>query len=406
MKVRLGLAIASDTIRAVVVNANEIVWHKEESIDDSSEGAISAKVAKVMRDAPVNRWRRPAVVAAVGPSLSQVRRIGGMPAITDPATLGKIVRENTSRFFLQADTRLLTSDIRLLEPGTVLAAAVNESTANAVASGCTAAGFRLAALVPAAVAIGSALEGDDLCWRDGPAAVRVQLHGGKLVALRPIRAQMVVAELRCRPALAAIEGESWRFAAAYGAALFDVNDPLAIRADKGIVGVRRVPWWRIAAALTAAAVALASAASARGIAATRAREKAERARQAVGGDYAIALSQYAEAAHIKDIVDHIAAFEAGRVSATTLMGAFARRLPERTAITALHMDSIGGTIVVIGPSAADAIAALDAMPEVTNPKLVGPITLESMAGERFERATVSFHYARASRFVPSRPDSH
>ena len=156
----------------------------------------------------------------------------------------------------------------------------------------------------------------------------------------------------------------------------------------------------MAAACTAVVVAVAGAASARGVAASRARANAERALSGAAKDYHTVLAHQTALTRIRTVLDQFAAFESDRVSATMLIGAFARALPDHTAMTALRTDSTGGTIVAIGPNAADLVIALDTLPEVTSPELLGPITQESVAGERLERVTVSFRFARMKQREP------
>jgi Tfp pilus assembly protein PilN len=399
MSTRLGLAVAHGCVRAVLVRAGTAIWTCEVAVDDP--GLLADAIAKLLCSAPVPRWRRAAVAVAMGPSLTQVRQIRGLPSLTDERALASIVREGVSRFFLRGESRLLTTAIRYVEPGCVLAAAIDEAGVRAVITGCASARFRLRALTPAVVVIGAGLYGDELFWRDGPVEVRVLLEHGKLRSVHRIgkRSQADGQDPRPKPSLAKLEDRGWRFADAYGAALLPHHEPLLLRPAKEMAGPRRVPVWRIAAAALVAPCCIASALAARGLAAVRARDDAEIVLTRLSGDYRSALADRSDLQTIAKVLDQVAEFEATRQSVTLLLGVLARVLPERTALTALRVDSAGGTIVVLGPSAANMMSTLENAPGLDSPEMVGPITQEVVAGERLERVTVRF------RFAPPKPNT-
>jgi hypothetical protein len=44
---------------------------------------------------------RPRAVAAIGPSLVQVKKLSGLPLLQDSAALSAVIREGAGRFFLK-----------------------------------------------------------------------------------------------------------------------------------------------------------------------------------------------------------------------------------------------------------------------------------------------------------------
>jgi hypothetical protein len=400
MSTRIGLAIAHDTIRAVIVRAHKVVWIREVAVDDRVQ--LAEEITRLLRLAPAPRLRRSVVTAAIGPSLSQVRQIGGLPPLADTKTLGQIVREGTSRFFLRGEAPLLTTGIWIVEPGRVCAGAIDAATVRAVVAGCASARFPLRALTPAVAVIGAGLVGDDLVWADGAIQVRVTLERGELRSVRRFvsRSTLHREDPRPREALNHIEDRGWRFADAYGAALLRHNEPLILRPPRDMAGPRRVPRWRIAIALIVALAAIGGALTARGLAAARAQQDAAGTLGRLAGPYRTALADRADLQRIVAVLEQVAAFESRRHSPTLLLGELARILPERTALTAVRLDSAGGTIVALGPSAANVMITLEKASGLASPEMIGPITQEMIAGEQLERVTIRFRFASTAVTTP------
>jgi hypothetical protein len=327
-----------------------------------------------------------------------VRRIGGLPHLTDVQTLGKIVREGAIRFFLRSDSPLLTTGVWIIEPGCVCGAAIDEATVRAVVKGCTSARTQLRALIPAAAVIGYSLVGDELCWVDGAVEIQVTLERGKVRSVRRIAKGLLFDHeaLRPRQPLKAIGDGAWRYADAYGATFLPRHEPLSLRPGKDTTEPSRTPRWRIVAAASAALIAVAGAMSARPFAAARARNDAEKALAGLVGSYRTALADRAALERIVAVLKQVADFERNRNSATLLMGALTRTLPEQTALTVVRLDSIGGTIVTLGPSAADVMTTIESAAGIVGPEMVGPITQEVTAGAKLERVTVRFRFAKES----------
>lgn len=72
-------------------------------------------------------------------------------------------------------------------------------------------------------------------------------------------------------------------------------------------------------------------------------------------------------------------------------------LPESTAVTALHIDSLGGSLTVLAPHAAATLEGVAAIPIVARVQMAGAVNREIAAGAELERATLRFTIRRAPR---------
>jgi hypothetical protein len=387
MSASIGLVVASDELRAILVRDGTVCWAARSGrVLDS---ALSAQIKDLLAQAPVDRWRRPRVTGAVGPSASQVKRLQGLPPVEDPAALALIVSEGAGRFFLRNGIPLDTGGVRIVESGTAWAAAYERPMIAEIAAGCRAAGFRLRAVVPSVVALAAVATTESGSWDDGDVRVEFSAAAGTLASVRRVAADAPVMPLAAAPpALASLGADGWRFSDAYGAVTIASSEPLALRP----AGSVNAPSSRrdVARAGIACAIAALLAAAAPGFGAQIDRARASRdlallsatARDAAGADEE--LRRMSRALAESD------AFAASRRSPTELLGGLALALPAGAALVLLRVDSAGGTLVMLAPHAARAIAALDSVPGITAPEIVGPVTRETIANRAVERVTVHF----------------
>lgn len=390
MSVVLGLAIANDRVRAVAVRAERVVWFGEAELE--SHDRIADVVAKLLSAALRGRMRRPSVVVAIGPSFTQTRVIGGLPPMKDTTVLARIIREGTSRFFLQNGIPLVTGNVRVIEPGRVWASAFDEPVVNAAIAGCRAARFRVRAVVPTTAVLGAAFEVDQLLWGDGPVHAEIEIAHGDVIAVR--RRPHVLAEDHAYPstreALSKIGVDAWRFADAYGAAVRASNPPLALKPGRGDFAPSEVPRWRLGVAAMLALGASVVALAAPGFVA-QARARAAEARLAeLAEARSVAVVAETQLARFTTVLNEVAAFDAERRSITMLLADITRVLPDGNAIVTFRVDSAGGTIVAVAPRAAGVVAALEDVPGIVSPQIVGPVTRERVGERELERITVRF----------------
>lgn len=391
MTAGIGLAVASDELRAIVVRDAAAVWAMRCNRDKDSD--LSAQIADLLSQAPVRRWPRPRVAAALGPSASHVRHLAGLPALTDTRALAALVRENAPRFFLRNGIPLETTGVRSTGAYDGWAGALEQPVVNAIASGCRTAGLRLDAILPAAVALAAALPEAEFCWADGSTRLAIRTTNGSIARLRraantsdgsAIAAPVV-------PQLHRLGDEGWRFADAYGASLVRADEPLALRATaRDSVASSR---GRLRAAWLAVAASAVFALSAPPTIDLVERARAARAETVLGKEARDAAALNQELRRVSAALSEAADFAASRRSALGLIAAITNALPAGTAVLMLRADSSGGSLALVAPQAAQAIASLDAATGIVSPTAVGPVTRELIGTQELERATVRFALA-------------
>lgn len=99
-----------------------------------------------------------------------------------------------------------------------------------------------------------------------------------------------------------------------------------------------------------------------------------------------------DAASAQQIVDRVARFESERRPIGMLLAAVSRGLPTETAMTTLRVDSASVDLVILSTRAAAALGALDRIPGIVAPEIVGPVSKEAVGPRTLERATVRFKY--------------
>jgi hypothetical protein len=88
----------------------------------------------------------------------------------------------------------------------------------------------------------------------------------------------------------------------------------------------------------------------------------------------------------------LASFTQSRRSFTLLLAQLTRALPEGTALLAFQIDSAGtGSIAALGPHASAVVDAVERVPGLVSPEIVGAVIRESAAGKQLDRVTVRFH---------------
>ncbi|HEY0014672.1 MAG TPA: hypothetical protein VGC13_00075 [Longimicrobium sp.] len=388
MAVSLGIAVGADRIRAVALKAGRIVAATEAEVGPGD--SLSAAIAELLATAPLPRFPRPKVVVALGPSLAQTRRIAGLPPLEDGKLLAQMVREGSGKFFLRNGVPLATTGVRIVAPGTVWAAALDERAVRAVETGCRSAGVRVDRFVPAVAVLGRALVDTHLMWPDGGSVAEVRLQGGELESVRRIAAAQAPAGAppEAVPALARLGEHGWRFADAYGAASLPDYEPMVLRATGA--GADDVPRWRMALAGGALAASLLFAAVAPAIKAMRAEDAAAGRIAAVQDRRRAASDTERELERVTQALAEAAAFDADRYSPTLLLADLTAALPQGSAVVAFTADTANGSVVALAPRAAAVVQPLEKVPGIVAPEIVGPVTREALAGRDLERVTIRF----------------
>jgi hypothetical protein len=332
----------------------------------------------------------------------QVKRVTGLPPLTDPAALAAVVRESAGRFFLKNGVPLVTSTGRTIGPGTVWAAAFEAPVVRAIERACRTARLRLGAIVPTIVVLDRALTGEHLGWIDGPVcAERTVAEDGRLGWYRrpavepstPLGGTPVAA-------LEALGARAHAFADAYAATCIAREEPLALRPGAIAIGPAPAPSRvRLLLAGGMCLFALVTALVGPGLLATHATHRAAHRLAVLRPAAQQALTTQRELMQVTSALHAVAEFTRTRRSTTFLLRDLAHLLPDGSALTALTVDSTSGTLVALAPHAAHIIDALERVPGLASPEIVGPVTTEMAGARQLERVTIRFRLIG----TPTRP---
>lgn len=399
-RLTIGLGVAREAVRAVALRRGRIVWALERQRGDEP---LARTIGLLLADAPLPRWPRPTVVAAVGPSHAQTKRLVGLPPVTDSARLGALVRESASRFFLKNGVPLVAT-WRPAAEGAPWGAALEQPVLEAIDEACRARRVKLAAIVPTVAVLGRAAddasEAGHVRWRDGELFLDLAFQAGELVTARRASdaATLTRGEGLHSAMLTALGPDGSRFADALGAARARPDSVLAWR-RRGDPESPTAPRWRLAAAAVATIVAGIAFLVAPGVAAHFAeREGRERLTKLapVRRDVAYAEREFAK---LTGALGEVAAFDGRRYPMIPLLADITRALPDESALVTLHLARDAGNLVALTPRAAAVLTKLEAIPGIEGAEIVGPVTREVLAGKTLERVTVRFRVSPVGRRI-------
>lgn len=384
LSTRVGLAIGPSSLRAVGVRGGTVRWVIEGTLD-AGEPLESALLAFLRTSPAAGQWPRPRVTLALPPGLAQVKRVGGLPQSNDSRLLTAVLRQSPGRFFLNYGGFLVTGGARIEAPGVAWAAAYDGQTVADVVEACRRAQMRLDAVLPTIVLLGLATTAERLVWAEGSSSVEVSFGSDRSV--RQVRrfgqTGLTGDDALAPPApveqLARLGDRAWRFAGAYGAAVHTGAEPFEHRPGHGgREASGPVMRRRLMAAAGAALVGGTAAVAAPAFAAVRVRDQAEAELRAVARQHVRAVVAEQEVVHATATLRELIAFDSRSRSASTFLFALASVMPERSAIVAIKIDSMGGQIVVVAPSAAAVVGALERVSDIASPEITGPVTRESV----------------------------
>jgi len=389
MRTRIGLALARDAVRAVAVRRHQVVWAAEAPLEPGAP--LHTVIESLLSAAPVRRFPRPSVSAAVGPHASQVRLVTGLPDAQDAQTLAAIIRENPGSFFLKNGMPLITTGVRPAGAGAALAAAIDEPCVAAIRDACRTGRWRLAFIAPTAIALAGALEDRSFTWTDGTVVVDITRSEDVIdsVRTRPLcAAEPAATPLRPVPALATFGETAVRYADAYGAAVMEAPpalglDALAAGAWSPSEARRRLLLPSLLLAVGIGSFVLSPIAAFRAASRARARLAAVRddQRQTV-------LSTLAQLDRVSAILEDTRRFAASRSPVTPLLDELARALPEGSVLVSFELGDEQGQFVAMSSNAATVLAAVERLPGARSVELMGPVQREAATGREVQRVTV------------------
>lgn len=393
----LGVAIGQDTLRVVAVRSDRVLWAAEGPIDSAQSlvWSVEDALGRLLSSAPSAGLLRQSVTVAVGPSRSQTRRLSGLPPSRDRAIIRQLVHANVQRFFLRNGVPLTATGVRVLDAETAIGAVIETPVIEAVIVACAKLGLRLKAVVPTTDALARDMVSPLATWHDGDVSVELLTSDGQLADVRrPIAAGVGANTNEAFPAptaLACLGGDAARFADAYGAAVADVHDSLAIRGAE-LHRSHHLPRWRLVAAGGIAAFAIIAALAAPRIAATSESRRAERRLATIGDSGVVAAGAMVDLRQVTAALDEVASFDAGRRSTTLLLGELTRVLPPDVFLITVRLDSSGGSLIALASRSSDVMAQLERLQWAGSAEIVGPVTRERVNAVERERLTVRFRW--------------
>ncbi|MGH7334197.1 MAG: hypothetical protein ACREKS_15935 [Candidatus Rokuibacteriota bacterium] len=390
MSTRVGLALAHDAVRAVALRQNRIVWAAEAPMAEGQP--LEAIIRCLLAEAPVSPLPRPILSAAVGPHAAQVKLVTGLPDITDADTLAAIIREGVGSFFLKNGVPLITTGARAERAGAALAAALDLPSVEAIRKACRARGWRLGFIAPAAVVLPLALEDQCFAWADGRLVLEITCSERALGSVRTRLAgatDSVKPPTQPTPALATLGVRAVRFADAYGAAVLETGEPLALNPLtggpwSGAEARRRLILPGIVLLMGIASLVLSP------LAASWAAKRAEARLGEVRPDQSQAMaSALSQLDRVTNMLEDLRGFAASRTSATVLLGEMTRALPDGSMLATFELDEVRGVqVVVLTPRPGAVLSALERLPGIGSAELVGPVRRESVAGRELQQVAV------------------
>ena len=398
MTTRVGLGIGRDSVRAVLVRGNRIVWSHVTAVTD--EIGLREAIELTLRSLPRKRGRRRKVFAAVGPSLTQLKGLSPGPASNDHL-LGAAVSANIGRFFLRNGVPLRVSGVRRDTPQRAWIAAIEEPAVVAIEEACQTVRLRYLGAVPSLAVLNHAIrnagESNRILWRDDDVTGEVTIENGKLAhATRASSDARAENAPRLVEPVQALNGEGWRLADAYAGTVADPKDPLVLRpmAD-GVRQRRRVAVRRVVLAAFTLAIGL-TALFAPGLLATRSRTNADaRLVQLAPLQRQVSTTQQS-LGKVNRALQRISEFGTDRPRMAHLLASITESAPLMTAMLNVRVDSSGGSLLALSPHGAEVFAAISKLPSVTGARITAPLTRETLESTELERVAIRFQFLRAA----------
>lgn len=391
MSARIGVAVGRGAVRAIAMRNDRIVWAGEAPLPASDD--LQRTIAGLLALAPLPRWPRPIVHGAIGPHGAQVKRVVGLPDIVDPESLAAIVREAAGTYFLKNGVALLTTGVRPAGAGAAVAAALDQPYVDAIRAASHTRGLRVGPIAPTAIALLGSFVDASFRWNDGSLTIEVTRTGHQLDALRTRPAvpdDDATTTAATVPALAALGADSLRYADAYGAAVLDAREPLAVQS-------RTDSFFKIAAprrALALSAAMFAAGVVIVGLSPLAAKWAGDRALANIAavrpGRWQVISSSLAQLDRVSTQLTEARAFGDSRTSVGALLGDIARLLPPNSAVLAFDWSDQRGEITVVTDNPSVVLSALRRLPGIAAVELVGSVTRQSVGTQELQRITVRF----------------
>lgn len=389
---RIGVALGRSadggiTVSAVGTRGDRVEWRREQLLDPDRpiDDALGRFMLTFPRRLP---WILPRVAVALGPTFVQLKRLPGLPPLSDSRLLSAAVRESAPRFFLRNGIPIEVSGLRVDGAADAWGAATERPLLGSIEAACRRARVRLVTVVPTGAVLASGVDSptaDPIIWIDGGSRYTFTYADQRLV--RAVRDRGAA---KPQPA-----SDRLLYAAALGVARRWRSEPIAWRpTDAGIPvdgRTRRLAWGAAIAAIVVAGVIP-------GVTSTIAARRATVHLRAIAPLRRQAIATADSLRVVTAALDQIARFAARRRPATSVLAGITSALPPTSAVVALDVDTLGGTFVALTPDAGALVTRMSRDSELGGIQIVGPVTREAVTGpgaaaRQLERVAVRFTFA-------------
>ncbi|MEO9035420.1 MAG: hypothetical protein ABI442_07930 [Gemmatimonadaceae bacterium] len=357
-------------------------------------------MARLLEPLPRQRLFAPNVVIGVGMAHCAVKPLIGIPAQTSIKVLTAVVRENASSFFLRCGTRTVISPAQHRADGSYWAAAFDADVVDAIVAALRARRLTRVVVIPSIGLAGAANSTTDVC-EDGVSLSISRDEAGRIVNLHrrattpPVGDQGAFEESTSKVDPGS---QTALMATRVGRASDFIWRPEPDRARRELADRTRLFVAGVTTVVAAALAILAPGLHAAHLVARSTTIRATVAERELG-------SMEAELRRTGAQLDRIDEFTAGRGAMMPLLRDIARVLPESVAVVTMRVDSLEGSIVVLGKRVTDVLPEISAIAGVVGAHFIGSVTRETEGTAQLERATIRFRRPRAvaqSNHAPAR----
>jgi hypothetical protein len=391
----VGLSVSASAVRMVVLEHGRIV--RADEVGRSQHASLEEAVDILLRELVPSRLGRTQVFAAVDLSHAQVRNIGQMAWSKDRVTARAIVQQNPERLFVVNGIPVSATDVQTTATGAWIAV-IETHVIEALTVACGIRDCELRVVSPVAAVLGYVAEVNRIVWHDDDHALLASYDGAELSSYRRLRVADATelppeAQLADAAALRAIGDDGYRFAGALGAARARASVAMAIRLEPSVASLHaRV---RVAAVAVALAAILAVMLPPTVVSRRATRANSEYVRLARSAERAEGDAR--ELADGVRTIEEMNAFARSTRSATLLLASLTNAIEHPAMLLSIQVDTLGGTLNALTPRASVLMAMLDSVPEIANPRIVGPVTQEAA----MERVTARFAWRSQRPAAPS-----
>jgi hypothetical protein len=378
-----------------MTRAATVVWHDVILLTDGV--SISTAIAELLDRRPNNVRGKVRASVTIGFSRAPVKRLDGLPSLRSSAQMTQMLREHASAVFMSRADAAAIPDVWRSADGSWWGSAIDRAAIDETVAGANRVGIRVLSMIPTVCALARIRANGTAVIDDGRAVVEATTHDGEL---REVRRTLARFDVNDAPAaLRSFGDDAHHYAGAYAAAMATRRVPLAWRVepDPAFSAIRRRT--RVAAMTVVLVAATAAAILAPGL---RAVLIVRHARSAAGTS-----NVRDEIARVESdlrtttrLLATAARFDSSRGAVMRLVAQLGQSLPESTAIVSLRVDSLESSFTAIAPHVTDVLGELGSVDRIENPRIVGAVTHEIVAGAHVERAT--FRFRRATRALPTR----